>query len=127
MIRLLCDCAAGDAVSGVARGVGLHVVGFGVDDDGGAAVAEDRVGTVAESDVFVLQAQVGFATRIDGEVLHVAGMVAFGIIQSVLLGFGIEMRTGGFEIGGIALGVLMKVDGMLAEGKIVKVKLEADA
>ena len=37
------------------------------------------------------------------------------------------MRAGGFEVGGIALGVLMKVDGVLAGRKIVKVKLETDS
>src|SRR5437879_4638919 len=38
------DDAAGDAVAGVAGGVGLHVVGLLVDHDGGAAVGEDGVG-----------------------------------------------------------------------------------
>ncbi len=38
------DDAAGDAVAGVAGGVGLHVVGLLVDHDGGAAVGEDAVG-----------------------------------------------------------------------------------
>ena len=102
------------------------VVGFGVDDDRGAAVAEERVGVVAESYVFVLQFAIGFAFGVDGEVRHVAGVVAFGILQAVLFAVGIEMRAGGFEVGGIALGILMEVDGVLAGRKTVKMKLEAD-
>lgn len=38
---LLLDGAAGDAVSGVAAGVGLHVVRFLVNDDGGTAIGEE--------------------------------------------------------------------------------------
>jgi len=38
------DDATGDAVTGVAGRVGLHVVGLLVDDDGGAAVGDDAVG-----------------------------------------------------------------------------------
>ena len=124
---LLRDCAAGDAVSGVAGGIGLHVISLGVDDDGGAAVAEKRVGAVAEGNVVVFESGVGFAFHVDDEVLHVAGVVAFGIVEAVPFIVGIEMRAGGFEIGRIALGVLVEVDGVLAGRKIVQVKLEADA
>ncbi len=125
--KLLRDHAAGDAIAGVARGVGLHVVGFGVDDDCSASIAEERVRAVAESYVAVFQARVGFAFHIDDEVVHVAGVVAFGILQAVLLALGIEMRPRGLEVGSVALGVLMKMDGVLAGRKIVKVKLEAYA
>ena len=58
--------------------------------------------------------------------MHVAGVMAFGILQAVLLGFGIEMRAGRFEVGGTALGVLMNVDGVLAGRKIMKAELYAD-
>jgi hypothetical protein len=124
---LLCDHAAGYAVAGVAGGIGLHVVGFGVDDDRGPAVAEERVRALAESYVFILKSSVGFTFHVDGEVLHVTGVVAIGIIEAVLLSVGIEMRAGGLEIGSVALGTLMKMDGVLARRKIVKLKLEADA
>jgi hypothetical protein len=124
---LLGDYAAGYAVAGVAGRIGLHVVGFGVDYDRGAAIAEERVRAVPESYVFILKSGAGFAFHVDGEVLHVAGVVAFGIIEAVLLSVRIKMRAGRFEIGSIALGVLMKVDGVLARRKIVKLKLEADA
>ncbi len=124
---LLRHYAAGDAVAGVAGGIGLHVVGLGVDDDGGAAVAEEGVGAVAEGYVVILESGVGFAFHVDDEVLHVAGVVAFGIVEAMLFAVGIEMGAGGFEIGRIAFGVLVEVDGVLAGRKIVQVKLEADA
>jgi hypothetical protein len=127
ILNLLCDHAAGDAVSGVAGGVGLHIVGFGVDHDGGAAVAEQRVGAFAEGDVIILQHCLSVSFSVDGEVLHVTGVVAFGIIESVLLAFWIEMRSGRFEVGSVALGVLVEVDGVLAGRQIVKHQLEADA
>ena len=36
--------ATGDAVTGVAGRIGLHVVSLLVDDDGGAAIGNDAVG-----------------------------------------------------------------------------------
>jgi len=127
MTFLLCDYAAGDAVAGSAGGIGLHVVGFGVDDDCGTAIAEERVGSFAESYVGVLKFRIGLAFSVDGKVLHVAGVVAFGIVESMLFAFGIEMAAGRLEVGRIALGSLMKVNGVLAGRKIVKFKLEAGA
>lgn len=97
-----------------------------MDDDGGTAVAEERVGVGAESYVFVLKSGAGLALSVDGEVVHVAGVMAIGIVESMLFIFRIEMRAGRFEIRRIAFGVLMKVDGVLAGGKTVKGKLEAD-
>ena len=38
--ELLRDHAAGDAVAGVAGGVGFLIIGFRVDDEGRASVAE---------------------------------------------------------------------------------------
>jgi len=125
-LELFGDHAAGDAIAGVAGGIGLHIIGFGVNDDGGATVAEEGMGAVGKGDVFVVHAEFGFAFRIDGKVEHVAGVVAFGIVQAVFLAVGIEVRAGGFEVWSIALGILMKVNGMRAEGKIVKLKPEVD-
>jgi len=39
-IRLFLDHSTGDAVSRVSRRVGLQVIGFGMNDQGGTAVAE---------------------------------------------------------------------------------------
>src|ERR1700676_2854674 len=123
---LLRDCAAGDAISGSSGWIGLVIVCLGVDDDCGASVAEERVRVGAESDVLVLDLRIGFALGVDGEVFHVAGVMAFGIVESVLFGFGIEVRTGGFEIRRIAFGILMKVNSVLARGKAVKMQLEGN-
>ena len=123
---LLRDCAAGDAISGSSGWIGLVIVCLGVDDDCGASVAEERVRVGAESDVLVLDLRIGFAFRVDGEVRHVSGMVAFGIFQTVLFPIRIEMRAGGFEIRRIARRILMEVDGVFAGRKTVKLQLEAD-
>ncbi len=120
------DYAAGDAVAGVARRISFHIVGFGVDDERCASVAEHGVGVGAEVYILVLELPSGFAFLIDTEVRHVAGMVAFGIFQTVLFPVGIEMRAGRFEIRGIAFGILMEMNGVLTGGKTVKMKLEAD-
>jgi len=79
LYKLFCDHTASDAVAGVAAGIGLHVIGFGVDDEGGAAVAEQRVGAVAEGDVIIFQRCLGFSLSVGGEILHVAGVVAFRV------------------------------------------------
>ncbi len=127
MIFLLPDWPAGDAIARVPGGIGLHVVGFRVNNDGGAAVAEERVGAVAEGHVFVFHGGIGFALHIDCEVQHVAGVVAFGVIEPVLFAVGIEMRPGGLEVGRIALRILMEVNGVLAGRQVVKMKLQGNA
>ena len=123
---LLRNCAAGDAISGSAGGIGRIVVRFRVDDDRSASVAEERVGVGAEGYVFVLDLRIGFALGVDGEVFHVAGVMAFGIVESMLLAFRIEMRTGGFEIRRVAFGILMEMYSVFAGGKTVKMQLEGD-
>ena len=97
-----------------------------MDDDGGAAVAEQRIRAVAEGYIFILQGHLGFASPVDGEVAHVTGVVAFGIFQPVFFRRRIEMRACGLEIRRIALGILMKVDAVLSRRQIVELKLEAD-
>jgi hypothetical protein len=125
--ELLRYYAAGDAVAGVSGGIGLHVVSFGVDDDGGASIGEQRVRPLAEGYVFVLDAGVRFSLRIDGKVQHIAGVMAFRIVESMLFAVGIKVRAGRLEIGSITLWVLMKVDGVLAGRQIMEMQLEADA
>jgi hypothetical protein len=122
------DHTARYAVSRVARWVGLVVVGLGVNYDCRPAVAEQGVGTVRKGYVVVLKSEsVSFALSIDGEVLHIASVVAVGIIETVFLAIRIEMSTGRLEIGAFALGHLMEVEGMLSGREIVKVKLDDDA
>src|SRR6266478_6290927 len=80
--------AAGDAVAGVAAGVGLHVVQLLVDDDGGAPVGDDAVGGGGvEGEVVELEGGVADVAFPDGDVLgKIAGVVAHGILKAVLLG-----------------------------------------
>ena len=84
------------------------------------------MGAVAEGYVFVLQGSFGLAVRVNGQVQHIAGVMAFRTLQSVLLAFGIEMWTSGFEIGSITLWVLVNMDAVLTRWKIVKLELEGD-
>jgi hypothetical protein len=123
---LLCDHAAGDAVAGISGGIGFIVVGFGVDDDGCATVGEERMRVAAEIYVLVLKLCAGLASGVDGEVSHVTGVMTLGVIESVFFAVGIEVRTGGFEVGAIALGILMEVDGVFARRKAVEMKLKRD-
>ena len=85
-----------------------------MDDESGASVAEQGMAVAAERHVFIFNLEMGFAVFLDREVGIVAGMVAFGIIETMFLTVGIEMRSGRFEIRRFAFRVLMKVDGMFA-------------
>lgn len=53
--------------------------------------------------------------------------MAFGILQSVLFAVRVEVWASGFEIGRIALGVLVDVDAVFAGREVVKPELEAYA
>ena len=44
----------------------------------------------------------------------------------MLFACGIEVAASGFEVGGVAEGVLVDVDGVLAEGKIFEVELDGE-
>src|SRR5437667_8444854 len=54
----------------------------------------------------------------------VAGVVAHGVLGAVLLVLGIEVRSGGFEVGRIAQGLGVDVDSVFADGKILEVDLD---
>ena len=69
----------------------------------------------------------GFAVCADREIGIVAVVVALGILQSMLLAIGIEMGSRGLEVRGIALRVLMKVDGMYARRQILEIDLHSDS
>ena len=65
---------------------------------------------VAEGEIAHCKPHLRVALRIDCDVSHVAGVMAFGIIESVLLAVGIEVRACGFEVRAIAFRILMKVN-----------------
>jgi hypothetical protein len=118
---LLCNHAAGNPVARISSGVGLHVIGFCVNDDGGSAIAEKRMAVVAKGYILVREAELGFTVGSHVEVEHVTGMVTLGILQAMLFPVWIEMWTGGFEVWWITLGVLMEVQRVLARRQIVEV------
>ena len=93
--------------------------------DRSPAIAEQRAGAGSKRYVAILETDsVCFPVRVHHEVLHVAGMVAFRIIKPVFLAAGVEVSAGGFKIRAIALGNLVKMDGVLSRGQIVEVKLD---
>jgi len=98
-----------------------------VDYDCCAAVAEKRVSVIAEVHVLVGEADLCFSIGANSEVGHVAGVVAIGTVEAVLLPVRIKMRASGFEVWRIALRVLMEVDGVLAWRKIFEVEFQAYA
>jgi len=122
---LLLHDAASDAVAGIAGGVSLHVVGFGVNYDCRAAIAEERVSVGAEVYIFIGEPDFGFSVGAHGEVGHVAGVVAIGTVKAVLFSVWIKVRTCGFEIRRIAFRILMEVDCVFARRKIFEVELQA--
>ena len=120
------DDAAGDAIACVSGGVGLHVVGLFVDDDGGASVGDDAVGGGGvKGEIVNFEGGLAEVTFADSDVLRkVAGVVAHGILKAVLFVLGIEVWAGGLEVRGVAQGLGVDVDGMLADGKILEVELD---
>ncbi len=97
-----------------------------MDDDRSTAVGEKRVRVAAKVYVLVLELRVGFAFGVDGEIFNIAGVMAFGIVESVLFPIGIEVRAGGFKIRSGALGILMEVDRVFTRREAVEVKLQRD-
>src|SRR5450755_1104461 len=81
----------------------------------------------AQVDVLIFNLEMRFAVRAHREVGIVAGMVAFWILQAMLLSIGIKMRPRRLEIWGIALGILMKVDGVFAGNEILKIHFHPDS
>src|SRR5271170_3696113 len=85
------DDATGDTVAGVAGGVGLHVVGLLVDDDGGASVGDDAVrrGGVKREVVDVEGGLAEMAFAYCHVLREVARVMAHGVFEAVLLIVGI--------------------------------------
>ena len=69
----------------------------------------------------------GCAVWVDGKVGIIPGVVAFRILQSMLLVFGVEMASRGLEVWGVALRVLMKMDGVYAGRKVLDVDFHLDS
>ena len=96
--------AAPDAVAGVPGWIALHVVWFGVDDQG-RATGGQRIRTRAELDVGVDEGRLRRAIRRNGHIVHVACVRTLRVFQPVLLARGIEMRPADSNEGASHVGV----------------------
>ena len=81
----------------------------------------------AEHDVLILHRRLRGAVRFDREIRHVAGVVAIGVIEPVLLAGGIEVPAGRLEVGRIAHGVLVEVHRMFAGRQVLERQLHFHA
>ena len=80
---------------------------------------------VFQGDVLIFQMNFGLALGVDGEVLHIASVVAVGIVETVLLALRIEMSAGRFEVRPLALRDLVEMDGMLSGREVVQMEFES--
>jgi hypothetical protein len=113
------DDAAGDAGRRGARCTSCD----GVNDDGGASVAENRVIVAAECDIRCNHGGVrgSIGTYDQREIWDVAGR------RPAVAHVHAEMRPGRFEVRRFALGYLVNVQRMIAGRKTLDVQLDADA
>jgi len=118
---LLRDHPASNAVPGVARRICLHVVGFGVNHQRRSTVTEERVAVRAEIDVFDRSPEMRVTLRVGGEVIQIAGVMAFRILQAMLLVVRIEVWSRRLEIRSITFRVLVNVNGVLSRRQAFKV------
>ena len=125
--RLLRYGPAGDPVSGISRWVGLHVVRLGVNHDCGPAVAEQRMAVVAEIHILVLNGELGRSAFRDGEIRHVAGVVTFRILQSMLFVIRVKVWPGRLEVRHVTFRVLVNMDSMFPGRKISKIQPDLHA
>jgi len=94
-----------------------------------STIAEERVAvrSISHKGIGVCQLLGRLAVFIDGKVHHVAGVVSLMILEAMLFSIRIQVRARGLEIGTVALGVLMKVDGVCARRQVVQLKFKAYA
>src|SRR5260370_42282398 len=94
-----------------------------VNDDGGPAVAENGMVGRAEGDIGSNYRRV--ARSVGGHNQRKVRDISGGHTRVIgVAGSAIEMRTSGFEVRGLALGVLMDVQGMLARRQALDVQLD---
>src|SRR6202451_1253874 len=78
------------------------------------------------AEVYILVGEADFRLSVGayGEVGHVAGMVAIGVVEAVLLAVRIEMRACGLKVWRIAFRNLMEVNRVLARRQIFEVEVQ---
>ncbi len=121
-MELLCNRSACNAVAGVPRGIGLHVIGLGVNHNRGAAISEQGVAVVAHIHGLVYERLLGGDTFCNGEIRHVPSVRALWVPQSMFLVVRIEVRACGLEVRHVAFWILMNMDGVLAGGEIIEIQ-----
>src|ERR1700756_1748127 len=82
-LALFRDHPTSNAVPRVSCGIGLIVVGLRVHHDR-RTVGQQRMRAVLERDIGILQLSLRLAVGSYREILHVAGMMSFGIVESML-------------------------------------------
>src|SRR5258708_33702519 len=98
----------------------------GVNEEGGPAVAENGMLVRAEGDIGSNYRRV--ARSVGGHDQRKVRDISGGHTRVVgVAGSAIEMRTSGFEVRGLAFGVLMDVQGMLARRQALDVQLDFHA
>ena len=117
----------GDAVTGVSGGIGFHIIRLGVYNQRRSTIAENGVAVISPVHIFVDDPRLRLAASVHGDVLHIASVMTFRTLKSVLLVVRIEMRAGRLEIWCIALWILVDVDGMLSRRQIVQVEFDHHA
>jgi hypothetical protein len=120
--------ATSDPVAGVARRIGLHVVGLFVDDDRRASVGDDAVGGGGvKGQVIELEAGLADMAFTDGHILgQVACVMAHGVEGAMLLAFRVEVACGGLEVRSIAQRFSVDMYRMFADGKIFEVEFDRE-
>ena len=115
--------ATRDALTRIARGICLHVVRFGMNHQCGAAITEEGIRIAAQVYVWIGNRGLRRAVRRDRDVLHVTGVMAFRVLQAMLLPLWIKVWACGLEVRRIAFCVLMKMDSMFSGRQILSVQL----
>ena len=91
-----------------------------MDHDRCPSVAEERVRTVAERDIVILQFRPGGSFGIDVKIFHVAGMVPFRIFQPVFFALRIKMWPRRLKVRPVALGILVEMNRMFSGRQVLK-------
>ncbi len=73
------------------------------------------------------QVKYRFAVRVGGEIPHIAGVVAPGIVKAMLLFLGRKVGTGGFEFRAGANALLVKMNRVVAGAKPLKLHVHVHA
>ena len=98
-----------------------------MDHQCGSTIAENGILRCPKRQVRVSNNHVlGFAIVIDDEIRYVSRVWTLRVIKAMLLAFRIEMRAGGFEVRGIAPGILVNMQGMLTGRQIVNIQFDLD-